>query len=42
MNYDIKIKDYSRVVVGNVAQLLPQLLPQKRVIVVSDTNIDRH
>ena len=30
MNYDIKIKDYSRVVVGNVAQLLPQLLPVLR------------
>ena len=42
MKYDINIKDCSRVVVGNVTELLPQLLPNKRVIVVSDTNIDRH
>lgn len=42
MNFDINIKDSSRVVVGAVGELLPQLLPAKRVIVVSDTNIDRH
>jgi 3-dehydroquinate synthase len=29
-------------VVGNVGELLPALLPHKRVVVVSDTNIDRH
>ena len=42
MKYDINIKDRSRVVVGNVGELLPALLPAKRVVVVSDTNIDRH
>ena len=42
MNFDINIKDRSRVVVGSVGEWLPRLLPQKRVIVVSDTNIDRH
>ena len=42
MNFSIDIKNYSRVVVGSVETLLPQLLPAKRVIVVSDTNIDRH
>ncbi len=42
MIYDIKIKDCSRVVVGNVAEQLARLLPEKRIIVVSDTNIDRH
>ena len=42
MKYDINIKDRSRVVVGNVGELLPTLLPHKRVVVVSDTNIDRH
>ena len=42
MNFDINIKDRSRVVVGSVGEWLPRLLPQKRVIVVSDTNIDRY
>ena len=42
MKYDINIKERSRVVVGNVGELLPALLPHKRVVVVSDTNIDRH
>ena len=42
MKYDINIKDRSRVVVGSVGELLPALLPKKRVVVVSDTNIDRH
>ena len=42
MKYDINSKDRSRVVVGNVGEWLPTLLPHKRVVVVSDTNIDRH
>lgn len=42
MDYSIKIKDSSEVIVGNVSELLPRLLPDKRVVVVSDTNIDRH
>ena len=42
MKYEINIKDKSRVVVGSVGELLPALLPKKRVVVVSDTNIDRH
>ena len=42
MNYGIKIKDRSEVLVGCVGDLLPRLLPDRRVVVVSDTNIDRH
>ena len=42
MDYSIKIKDSSEVIVGSVGELLPRLLPDKRVVVVSDTNIDRH
>lgn len=42
MNYTIKIKEQSKVLVGNIAELLPELLPAKRVVVISDTNIDRH
>ena len=42
MDYSIKSKDSSEVIVGSVGELLPRLLPDKRVVVVSDTNIDRH
>lgn len=42
MNYGIKIKDRSEVLIGCVGDLLPRLLPDRRVVVVSDTNIDRH
>ena len=42
MKYDINIKDKSLVVVGSVGEQLPALLPAKRVVVVSDTNMDRH
>lgn len=42
MDYDIKIKDRSRIIVGCVGDLLPRLLPDCRVVVVADTNIDRH
>lgn len=42
MNFSVKIKDYSEVVVGDADSLLSGLLPQKRVVVISDTNIDRH
>ena len=42
MDYSIKIKDSSEVIVGSVSELLPRLLPDKRVVVVSDTNIDRY
>ena len=42
MDYSIKIKDSSEIIVGSVSELLPRLLPDKRIVVVSDTNIDRH
>ena len=42
MNLEIEIKGRSRVVVGDVAEWLPRLLPDKRVVVISDTNIDRN
>ena len=42
MKHVIDIKGRSKVVVGNLVELLPQLLPSKRVIVITDTNIDRH
>lgn len=41
MTSQIKVTNTSSVYVGNTAKLLAQLLPQKRVIVISDTNIDR-
>ena len=37
----IEITDKSRVYIGNAAELLHELLPQKRVIIISDSNIDR-
>ncbi len=42
MNYTIQIKEKSKVLIGSAQDLLTQLLPDKRVIVISDTNIDRH
>ena len=42
MKHVIDIKGRSKVVVGNLAEVLPQLLPSKRVIVITDCNIDRH
>ena len=42
MNYTIEIKDKSKILIGNVGELLSQHLPNKRVVVISDTNIDRH
>lgn len=42
MKHVIDIKGRSKVVVGNLTELLPQLLPAKRVIVITDCNIDRH
>lgn len=42
MKHVINIKGRSKVVVGRLGELLPELLPAKRVIVISDTNIDRH
>ena len=41
MANSIKVTDRSSVYVGRTEELLAQLLPQKRVIVISDTNIDR-
>jgi 3-dehydroquinate synthase len=37
----IKITDNSQAYIGNAAELLQELLPKKRVIVISDSNIDR-
>ncbi len=40
--YSLKIKDKSEVIIGSAIDLLPELLPEdKRVIVISDGNIDR-
>ena len=41
MTNSIKVTDKSAVYVGRTAELLERLLPKKRVIVISDTNIDR-
>ncbi|MFI3282343.1 MAG: 3-dehydroquinate synthase [Rikenellaceae bacterium] len=40
-NYTLNIKDQSKVCIGSAGELLKQLLPQGRVIVISDINIDR-
>lgn len=37
----IEVTDGSRVYIGGAEALLKQLLPQKRVVVISDSNIDR-
>lgn len=37
----IEITDKSRAYFGNATELLKELLPEKRVIVISDSNIDR-
>ena len=37
----IEITDKSRAYIGNATELLKELLPEKRVIVISDSNIDR-
>ena len=42
MNYEINIKDRSRVVVGDVGVELERLLPPRRIVVVSDANLDRY
>ena len=41
MTSSINITAQSRAYVGNTTELLAQLLPQKRIIVISDSNIDR-
>ncbi|MBQ5623477.1 MAG: hypothetical protein IIU91_05810 [Alistipes sp.] len=41
MKYSIQVKEGS-VVVGFLAEELPRLLPKKRVVVISDVNIDRY
>ena len=41
MTNSIKVTDKSSVYVGRTAELLERLLPKKRVIVISDTNLDR-
>lgn len=38
---NIDVTNGSRVYIGNAKELLQQLLPEKRVIVISDSNIDR-
>ncbi|MFI3319187.1 MAG: 3-dehydroquinate synthase [Rikenellaceae bacterium] len=40
-NYTLNIKDQSQVCVGSTELLLDELLPQGRVIVISDVNMDR-
>lgn len=42
MSYDIEIKGRSRVVVGRASEWLPQMLPDRRIVVISDANIERH
>ena len=41
MTEQIEITGGSRIYMGNAKQLLEELLPKKRVIVISDSNIDR-
>lgn len=41
MKYSISVKDRC-VVVGSLVEELPRLLPKRRVVVVSDINIDRY
>lgn len=41
MTHSIDVTGGSRVYIGNSKELMPQLLPGKRVIVITDRNIDR-
>ncbi len=40
-NYTLNIKDQSQVCIGSTEELLDQYLPEGRVIVISDVNMDR-
>lgn len=40
--YSLNIKNKSRVVVGDMLPSLGELLPHRKVVVLSDTNVDRH
>ena len=41
MKQVIEIKSRSHIVIGDVLQALPSLLPDKRIIVITDSNVDR-
>lgn len=41
-NYTLNIKDRSSVVIGEVGTMLAEMLPSKPIVVISDTNVDRH
>ncbi|WP_418982880.1 3-dehydroquinate synthase [Alistipes sp.] len=41
MNPTFNLHDTSRIYIGSVAEILPQVLPEGRVVVVSDATIDR-
>ncbi len=41
MSCDLKIKQQSEIYIGDAAQLLSELLPKGRVVVISDVSIDR-
>ncbi len=40
-NYTLNIKDKSQICIGSAAKLLDSLLPEGRVIIISDVNMDR-
>ncbi|MEG1885785.1 MAG: 3-dehydroquinate synthase [Alistipes sp.] len=41
MDCDFRVKQQSEIYINSVAEVLPHLLPNTRVVVISDTNIDR-
>ena len=41
MKQTIEIKSHSHIVIGDVLQALPALLPNKRIVVITDSNVDR-
>ncbi|MBQ7855504.1 MAG: 3-dehydroquinate synthase [Alistipes sp.] len=41
MKQTIEIESHSRIVIGDAVQVLPALLPDKRIIVITDSNVDR-
>ena len=41
MKQTIEIKSHSHIVIGDVLQALPALLPDKRIVVITDSNVDR-
>lgn len=41
MSYNFNLDNRSKIHIGNIEEILPQVLPESRIIVITDANIDR-